>query len=304
MFLTPACLIAGRQRLALDFTSAYGFEPILIRYVELSSAQVAAIWRYQIPGFDPLRWQVALRLFTAGPGLLVVMRQKAPRAPSAARHLKALKGPSDPAQCQAYHLRTRLGAMNKINNLVHSPDDPWDVVRELEIFLPAGELLATWQAVRAPNGFVVRRSEREEPDAPERSLGVSFVHVALHLGRRIAATLRDLGELTPDQLASIQMPFDQAWSWVAQRSSAQPFQVLESYRRSFPRPLLVAIDQSAAPTLVVRRLLDAIQELSSALVGDPSWRSTTIVDALAGTPCALDDWDALVLSTQDVARGA
>jgi hypothetical protein len=147
MFLTPACLIAGRQRLALDFTSAYGFEPILIRYVELSSAQVAAIWRYQIPGFDPLRWQVALRLFTAGPGLLVVMRQKAPRAPSAARHLKALKGPSDPAQCQAYHLRTRLGAMNKINNLVHSPDDPWDVVRELEIFLPAGEFRGT--ALRA-----------------------------------------------------------------------------------------------------------------------------------------------------------
>ena len=57
MFLTPACLIAGRQRWALDFTSAHGFEPILIRYVELSSAQVTAIWRYQIPGFEPI-WTI------------------------------------------------------------------------------------------------------------------------------------------------------------------------------------------------------------------------------------------------------
>ena len=36
--------------------------------------------------------------------------------------------------------------MNKINNLVHSSDEPWDVVRELAILLPEHELKAAWAA--------------------------------------------------------------------------------------------------------------------------------------------------------------
>jgi hypothetical protein len=74
-----------------------------------------------------------------GPGLVALYRHP-DGAPS--RRLTRLKGGNDPSGRAADSLRSVAGSPNRLLTMVHTSDDPADVVRELAVFLPWRERTA------------------------------------------------------------------------------------------------------------------------------------------------------------------
>lgn len=81
-----------------------------------------------------------------GPGLVVLYRH--PDGDPAQR-LTRLKGGNDPAGRAPDSLRSVAGSPNRLLTMVHTSDDPADVVRELAVFLPWRERAALVTSARA-----------------------------------------------------------------------------------------------------------------------------------------------------------
>lgn len=194
--LTPANLVTWHPLHSVLLFERNGFELVAARLVRLSMPQIARIWAEQIPGFHPARWPAAVRLFGAGPSLACLTRRHGPHGHPASDDFAALKGPSEPAALRPQHLRWQLGAVNKLNNLLHSADTSARTVREAAIFFgPAGARRA-WRAAvasrRADRGAVLAKA-LQAASAPiaVRPTGASFAHAA------VGARLRAFGRFEP-----------------------------------------------------------------------------------------------------------
>lgn len=146
-FHTPACVAGGRVPRGLEHASRAGFRVRHLTRVLLDADQVRQIWQPQSAGFARDRWAVATALFCAGPGVVAVYSAEPEGGVPAAERLKKLQGPSSPAQLEPGQLRLELGAVNKINNLVHVPADMDATVRELPIILGGPEARFAWRSV-------------------------------------------------------------------------------------------------------------------------------------------------------------
>jgi nucleoside diphosphate kinase len=182
VLFTPACVVAARVGEGLACLEAAGFTVAFARRVALTELQVRRIWWLQSAGFAPDRWSVAVRLFCAGPAVvaLVTARAGAGNA-SAAERLRALKGPSDPDALAPHHMRKRLGALNRLNNLVHSADSAEAVVREAWLMLPPSALRAGWSAARGGRRMDDLERFLEANAGPTRRDSVSLAHVGVRL---------------------------------------------------------------------------------------------------------------------------
>jgi hypothetical protein len=193
-FFTPACVAVGRVSTGLRHAARAGFRLRHLARVLLDGDQVHQIWQPQSAGFAPDRWAVATDLFCAGPGVVAVVTTLTSTTGSAAEEFKALQGPSSPGQLQPGHLRRKLGAVNKINNLVHVSADTPATVRELTIMLGRPAARFAWQAVvdrravRRPDVELARQLGSERDAAAGLGVVVSRLRWrAFLLGRTIAA---------------------------------------------------------------------------------------------------------------------
>jgi hypothetical protein len=144
-FYTPACVAGGQAFRGVELASRAGLRIRHLARVVLDADQVHRIWEPQSAGFARDRWAVATSLFCAGPGVVAVY--SADGDETAAVRLKRLQGPSSPGRLEPGHLRHELGAVNKINNLVHVPADVEATVRELPIMLGADGARLAWLSV-------------------------------------------------------------------------------------------------------------------------------------------------------------
>jgi nucleoside diphosphate kinase len=147
VMFTPACLIAGRLEEGLRYLKSRHFIVPFARRVVLTDAQVRRVWRFQAKQFSPERWDVAVRLFCAGPAVVSFVTAPPEEGSFLVARLKDLQGPSDPDVLNDGHLRKRLEAPSKLNNLVHVADSTAAVLREAAVMLPPGGLASAWRAM-------------------------------------------------------------------------------------------------------------------------------------------------------------
>jgi Nucleoside diphosphate kinase len=143
---SPLCVASGRVPRAAEWLVTAGFEVRHVRSLRLRREHVEGLWAHLIPHLPRRRVDVVTEALTAGPSALVGLRYPAGEV-SAAEHLSELKGSADPARRHERSLRSHLGAPNLLTSLVHTPDDPDELLRELEVLLPdRDEREAFWLA--------------------------------------------------------------------------------------------------------------------------------------------------------------
>jgi hypothetical protein len=203
---SPLCVASGRVPRAVAWLRTAGFEVPYVRSLRLRREHVLGLWAHLVPRLPRRRVDVVTESLTAGPSALAALRYPAGEV-SAAEHLSAIKGAADPARRQESSLRSRLGAPNLLTSLVHTPDSPEALVRELEVLLSHDELEEFWQAQR--NGTALdenslpRFVSGEDPPPPIDALAVA---------QRLQDRLRRAGaaDAAHEQLESIAAgePFD------------------------------------------------------------------------------------------------
>jgi hypothetical protein len=147
VLFTPPCLATGRLAAGVDYLVSEGFTVTSLDRLWLDAEAVHRLWEAQEAEFTVERREVAVGLFTAGPAVLaMVVGNDGEASRPVAEQLKLLQGPSDPDLLEPRHLRARLQACNKVNNLVHVPADSDAVVREVAIVAPEASLDGLWRA--------------------------------------------------------------------------------------------------------------------------------------------------------------
>ncbi|MCW7536788.1 nucleoside-diphosphate kinase [Aquabacterium sp. A7-Y] len=104
--------------------------------VQLDRHQVRSLWQYQWNTALPERKAACDILMSACHSLLVSIRPAPSGNEIATRRFARQKGPADPKASRAGDLRGSLGHKSIMLSLVHSPDEPADLVREIAILLP------------------------------------------------------------------------------------------------------------------------------------------------------------------------
>lgn len=149
-WLRPDAAAAGAIGEVAGRIEAAGFAAIGAAVVQLGRADVRALWWWQLKRATAERLLLLDAVAALGPGLVVLYRH--PDGDPALR-LTRLKGGNDPAGRAPDSLRSVAGSPNRLLTMVHTSDDPADVVRELAVFLPWREraaLVASAWACGAP----------------------------------------------------------------------------------------------------------------------------------------------------------
>lgn len=314
LVFNAACLVTGQLETGLDFLKEQGFMPVYTRLLQYTVETVRKVWLYQLHTFRPDRWQLILDLLLAGPSLLVLLQHKQPTGSSAAARMKALKGPSDPILCEPHQLRTRLGALNKIINLVHSAEEPGDVVREMAIFLRPPELKTAWKAaVAVLNGDGRELCTRCLIDSVQigvRPGGVSFAHISVSLRWRLFEALSAyVFDQDSQMLDAVQRALESEMAWMATSPPTAPLGALIDYRHRFcQRKVLPLLQRAMRGSLgdpeydgCVRALLGAFEEVENGLCSERC-NLDRLWSALKDAGFLIDPWERLVLATQEVTR--
>ena len=189
LVLKPDC-IAGRKGIeTLDYMREHGFRPVVAEVFRYDRHKAREIWRFQwnIATLD--RLQLGDLLHTATDALIVLFvdERGEPGVPGSVR-LAGLKGSSLPWERKDFHLRTRLGALNRMVVFTHCSDEPVDIIRELGILLDAGRLDGVYRRLEA----VLRGRQGDDVDAAVRALYAGFPQRPLDVG---AAAQRILARL-------------------------------------------------------------------------------------------------------------
>jgi nucleoside diphosphate kinase len=133
----PDAVAARRIGRTLACLDDMGFVPVHQAPIRFDRLSLRELWRYELNLATFQRLDAIDLLLPATRSLLVFLRDgAAPSAgESAADRLRRLKGPSLVHLREPGHLRARIGAGTGLLNLIHTPDEPADVVREMGVLL-------------------------------------------------------------------------------------------------------------------------------------------------------------------------
>ncbi|WP_280434344.1 nucleoside-diphosphate kinase [Nocardia carnea] len=162
MLLKPEAIVGRAVDPALKWLSENGFRVVDAVTVAVDRHLVRALWYYAWNIASPERRRLADLLAAVSDCLLLVVSAAHSDLPAPVRLAEAT-GPADPRHGQPGQLRHRLGQRNTLLSLVHTPDDPADVLRELAIYF--GENQRAEVITRAYTGADRAESARELADA-------------------------------------------------------------------------------------------------------------------------------------------
>lgn len=120
-----------------------------------------ALWRFQWNAVNPGTLHLVRLVYSTSPGLLLVLRDDARGGLPAAIKLSCAKGAAEPDERSGASLRDTLAGPSKILAMVHAPDEPIDVLRDLAL-LAGDDARLAGRLTRAVTGGPV--------DAPERAV--------------------------------------------------------------------------------------------------------------------------------------
>jgi hypothetical protein len=296
VLFTPPCLATGRLAIGLQHLVAAGFIVTSLDRLRLDEEAVRRVWEAQAGEFTAERWDVAVELFTAGPSALAIVVGDAVEASHpVADQLKVLQGPSDPDLLERHHLRARLQAANKVNNLVHVPADPAAVVREVAIMAPPRASANLWREASEARPL---RDLGSLADAFATSGSVCVVRNALRLRRR---ALRQAEIAAGEPPEALREELRAGSRWVAALAGLEGAGALRRWRREcfedrFGDSLAAWLD----PEEPVCRAMRAVDKV---LRGEPI-RVSLLEAELAACGVDPDRWEFLSLATEVVSEEA
>lgn len=211
LWLRPDIAVAGAAQDVVERVAADGFVPVGACVVRLDRGGVRALWWWQLNRATAERLLLLDAVVALGPGLLVLYRH--PEG-DPARRLTRLKGGNDPAGRPVDSLRSVAGSPNRLLTMVHTSDDPLDVVRELAVFLSwreRAELVASaWASSPAGSPVLEARLAAMQAAYPECApvSPLTSGRVPERRGEAFAALVRDVAAPhVPQRCAAVS-----AWS--------------------------------------------------------------------------------------------
>ncbi|MER8226346.1 hypothetical protein ABTZ58_38795 [Streptomyces sp. NPDC094143] len=144
MWLRPDAFAAATARGVLAAAEAAGFRPLAAQPVRLERCGIRVLWAYMCRWATTERLMLLDALAALGPGLLVVWTAGTGSARAAGGEpvsvrMTRLKGRNDARRREQASLRAVAGSPNRALTMLHTPDDPADVVRELAVFCDRAE---------------------------------------------------------------------------------------------------------------------------------------------------------------------
>ena len=144
----PDGLIYDAVEPLISFMDQNGFRLFYSNLEHVTPSQAREIWRFQ--------WNVAtldrMRIFDAviglGKSLTLYFLDTTPN-PSipATTRLRTLKGSAVASLRDGNSLRDNIKSPNRLLTLIHAPDEPIDIVREVGILQPRENLLEFWESI-------------------------------------------------------------------------------------------------------------------------------------------------------------
>lgn len=133
----PDAIVTRGVSNAIDVLLENGFSFLQTYQFQYTHLTVRECWRYQTNINTRDRIALMDLLMTSTPSLLGLLRaERGDRNLPASARLKLLKGPSEPAKRKPGQIRYEMGGVQApMFSLVHAPDEPADLLRELAIFL-------------------------------------------------------------------------------------------------------------------------------------------------------------------------
>ncbi|MEV0250959.1 nucleoside-diphosphate kinase [Nocardia sp. NPDC050712] len=133
LLLKPDAIVARAVEPTLEWLAENDFQVIGAHRLPVNRHLARAVWYFAWNIATAERRRLADLLVDISDALVLVVRGADGELPVSVRLTEA-KGPTDPRKRQPGELRYVLGRHNFLLNLVHSPDDPADVLREFTIF--------------------------------------------------------------------------------------------------------------------------------------------------------------------------
>lgn len=132
LMIKPDGFALGLTTAVLDFYARNGFTVVAAVPVVLTPATWRTVWLYQMTqaSLDRL---AAIDLVSVGDGLVLLLGATEPLAVPGAVRLSELKGPAKQEEQPERCLRRVIRQPNRIFSLVHTADEPVDLVRECGI---------------------------------------------------------------------------------------------------------------------------------------------------------------------------
>ncbi|MET7573527.1 hypothetical protein ABZT04_34305 [Streptomyces sp. NPDC005492] len=161
----------GATSTVLDFYARHGFTPVDARPVTFTRSVWRSLWVYQMTQASIDRLLVN-DLVMDGEGIALLLRDTTDAPLPAAVRLSELKGPARMEKQSEDCLRRAVGQPNRIFSLVHSADEPADLVRELGILFGQGERRAMATAMGSgtlsESGIQLLETVRRYDERPRR----------------------------------------------------------------------------------------------------------------------------------------
>ncbi|MEV0294034.1 nucleoside-diphosphate kinase [Nocardia sp. NPDC050710] len=133
LLLKPDAIVARAIEPTLEWLGANGFRVVGAYRAPVDRHLARALWYFAWNIASPERRRLADLLVDISDALVLVVHAPDGDLPVPVRLTEA-KGATDPRKRRPGELRYLLGRHNYLLNLVHSPDDPADVLRELAIY--------------------------------------------------------------------------------------------------------------------------------------------------------------------------
>ncbi|MEV7192277.1 nucleoside-diphosphate kinase [Streptomyces sp. NPDC093510] len=134
LLIQPDCLARRQAMECVVAAEQHGFQLVTSVRVHLSPRVVGALWFYQEDSSTPDSCTIGELVCGHTDSLLLLLRDEAPLPDTpASLRMTRLKGPSRPEQRTAEHLRSAIGAQDRLVVLIHTSDEPADMIRESAI---------------------------------------------------------------------------------------------------------------------------------------------------------------------------
>lgn len=178
----PDAIWAAKTDLIMDFLDRLRLHPRLARRLEIGSAQVREVWRYQLNAASLMRLRLMDLLFAQGDSVLVLFDDPGTFWPvPCSCVLSDAKGEAEPAERDGWELRSVLDSPHRLLSFIHTADEPADVVRDGAILLSAAGLAASMCAVHMT------------PDDVSSELGAAALRPSLRSEHDLERVLELLG---------------------------------------------------------------------------------------------------------------
>ncbi|GLW18647.1 hypothetical protein Stsp01_53900 [Streptomyces sp. NBRC 13847] len=188
LLLKPDAVVSRQIPTTIDWLARGGFRIVAAERTRLTRTAVRALWYFQWNLATPQRRRLADMFMDSCDAVVLVVRPESDsaEAPPASVVMTERKGPTDPQARIPGQLRYEIGRYSYLLNLVHTPDEPADVARELGIHFDPALRERVYTSALAGEDRSARAHELAEQlhvEVPERDL--TFQPAAERLKRAV-----------------------------------------------------------------------------------------------------------------------